>query len=110
MKSEIQRLLDAGIIEPSNSPWRAQAFIVYGQKPRMVIDYSETINIFTHLDGYPFKTVETVLNKVAENRYFSKLDLKSAYHQVMIRPEDRPFTSFEADGNLYQFTRLPFGI
>ena len=110
IRSEIQRLIEAGIIEPSISPWRAQAFVVYGQKPRMVIDYSETINIFTNLDAYPFKPVETVLNQVAENEFFSKVDLKSAYHQVKIHPEDRPYTAFEADGNLYQFTRLPFGI
>ena len=41
---------------------------------------------------------------------FSTLDLKSAYHQIPLCPADRPFTAFEADGKLYQYTRLPFGV
>ena len=107
---EVERLLDQGIIEESTSPWRAQAFVVRENKPRMVIDYSETVNLFTNLDAYPLTTIETILNKVAENHYFSKIDLTSAYHQVPIKPEDRPFTAFEADGKLLQFTRLAFGL
>lgn len=110
IESEIQRLLDEGIIEKSNSPWRAQAFVVRDNKPRMVIDYSETINLFTQLDAYPFTTVETTLNGIAENHYFSRIDLKSAYHQVPIKLEDRPFTAFQAGGGLYQFSRLAFGL
>ena len=110
MQQEIKRLLELGIIEKSSSPWRAQAFVVRGRKPRMVVDYSETINLFTNLDAYPFTNMESLLNSVAENEYFTQLDLKSAYHQVPIQEKDRIFTAFEANGNLFQFSRLPFGI
>ena len=110
IKSEIQRLLEGNIIEESNSPWRAQAFVVRDRKPRLVIDYSETINLFTQLDAFPFTSAETTLDKVAENTYFSRVDLASAYHQVPIKPKDRCYTAFEADGCLYQFTRLAFGL
>lgn len=110
IRSEIDRLLKDGIIEVSSAPWRAQAFVVRNKKPRMVIDYSETINLFSKLDAYPLKSVEAVLNAVAENHYFSRLDMKSAYHQIPIKASDRQFTSFEANGTLYQFTRLPFGL
>ena len=96
--------------EKSNSPWRAQAFVVRDSKPRMVVDYSETINLFTQLDAYPFTTVEATLRGIAENYYFSKIDLKSAYHQVPIKLEDRPLTAFQAGGGLYQFRRLAFGL
>ena len=41
---------------------------------------------------------------------FSTLDLKSAYYQVPLSVEDRPYTAFEAEGKLYQYTRLPFGV
>lgn len=51
-----------------------------------------------------------MLNRIAENKYFSKIDLKSAYHQVPLAKEDRPFTAFEVNGELFQFTRLPFGV
>ena len=111
LTQEIDRLLEAGIIEPSSSPWRAQAFVVRrGSKPRMVIDYSETINRYTEPDGYPFPEVETILDGAAQDKYFSRVDLKSAYHQVPIQESDRSFTAFEANGALYQFTRLAFGL
>ena len=111
MDAEIQKLFDAGIIEVSNSPWRAQAFVSRtGHKPGMVIDYSETINRYTELDAYPFADAEGILNEAAEDCVFSKIDLKSAYHQVPIRTEDRPLTAFEVNGRLWQFTRLAFGL
>ena len=70
----------------------------------MVIDYSETINRYTEPDGYPFPEVETILDGAAQDKYFSRVNLKSAYHQVPIQESDRPFTAFEANGALYQFT------
>ena len=110
LQMEIKCLLDDGIIEKSTSLWRAQAFVAHDCKLRMVIGYSETINLFTQLDAYPFTTVEVVVNGVAENHYFSKIDLKSAYHQVPIKSEDRLYTAFEAEGNLYQFCCLAFSL
>ena len=55
IESEVQRMLQEGIIEPSKSPWRAQVVVTRGerQKKRFVIDYSQTINKFTQLDAYP---------------------------------------------------------
>ena len=79
------------------------------KKKRLAIDYSETINRFTQLDAYPFPKFDEVINKIAKYRYFSTIDLKSAYNQIPLR-EDRPYTAFEADGGLHQFTRRPFGI
>ena len=110
IQDEVQRLLAEGIIEESVSAWRAQAFVVHGHKRRMVIDYSQTVNLFTATDAYPFPDVESILNRAASYKYFSKIDLKSAYHQIPIREEDRKFTAFQARGKLYQFTRIPFGV
>ena len=109
MREEVARLLHSGIVEESCSPWRAQAFVVSGHKKRMVVDYSQTINLYTEVDAYPFPDIDLIL-KAADNSVFSKLDLKSAYHQIPLRIEDRPMTKFEVDGKLYQFTRLPFGV
>ena len=110
MQKEVYRMLQEGIIEQSTSCWRSQAFVVHGQKDRMVIDYSETVNRFTSLDAYPFPDMEALLNKAAEFHFFSKIDLKSAYHQIPIKDGDRKFTAFAVGGRLYQFTRLPFGL
>ena len=51
-----------------------------------------------------------MVNKIAQYRVFSTIDLRSAYHQVLLKEEDKPYTAFEARGNLYQFTRLSFGV
>lgn len=111
IKNEIQRLLTEDIIEPSCSPWRAQIHIVnQGHKKRMVIDYSTTINRFTYLDAYPLPSLETLVNKIASYKVYSSVDLRSAYHCVPLHPDDKIYTAFEADGKLYQFRRLSFGL
>ena len=53
-------------------------------KPRLVIDYSRTINKFTLQDAYPLPNLDTLANKIANFRVFSAFDLRSAYHQVPI--------------------------
>ena len=76
----------------------------------MRINYSETINKYTLLDGYPLPNMQNLVNKVAQYFHFSTLDLKSAYHQVKISIEDRLYTAFEANGKLYQSKRILFGL
>ena len=109
---EVTRLLAEGIIEPSHSPWRAQVVVTKDDthKKRLAIDYSQTINRFTILDAFPLPNISEMVNKIAQYRVFSTIDLRSAYHQVPLKDEDKPYTAFEARGNLYQFTRLPFGV
>lgn len=112
INSEVKRLLKEGIIEPSHSPWRAQAFVVKGEnrKQRMVVDYSQTINKYTMLDAYPLPRIEQLISRIAKYKVFSRLDLKNAYHQVPIIESERHYTAFEANGKLYQFLRVPFGV
>jgi len=111
IRSEVQRLLDADIIEPARSPWRAQVLVVkQGEKKRLVMDYSVTINHFTLLDVYPLPKIEDLVNRIARDKYFSSIDLRLAYHQVSLLAEERHYTAFEADGQLFQYKRLPFGI
>ena len=110
IKIEVERLLKEGIIQESQSPWRAQCFVTNThKKPRLVIDYSGTINRFTPLDSYPSARIESILDKVAVNKIFSRIDLRSAYHQLALHPDDYNLTAFEACGKLYEWTRLPFG-
>ena len=84
-------MLREGIIEPSNSPWRAQVVVVKDKKKeRLEIDYSETINKFTELDAYPLPLISEYINNLAQYKVFSKIDLKSAYHQIPINKHDNP--------------------
>ncbi|GCB73973.1 hypothetical protein scyTo_0003057 [Scyliorhinus torazame] len=76
----------------------------------MVIDYSQTINRYMQLDAYPLPRISDMVNQIAQYRVFSTVDLKSAYHQLPIRPKDRQYTAFKADGRLYHFLKVPFGV
>jgi len=110
--TQTAQMLRDGIIEPSTSPWRAQVVVVNNSnhKKRLSIDYSQTINKFTFLDAYPLPLMQTIANSVAQYNWYSSLELKSACHQVPILPEERLFTAFETNGQLYQFKRIPFGL
>jgi len=108
IEEETWRLLQEGIIEQSNSPWRAQVVVTKDEnhKKRLAIDHSETINRFILLDGYPLPRNDDTVNKIAQYRVFSSTDLCSEYHQIRIKDEDKPYTAFESSGSLYQFTRV----
>ena len=79
-------------------------------KWRLCIDYSQTVNRFTEEDAFPIHQIDDLINNLAQHKYFSKYDLRSAYHQVPLIENDKKYTAFEANGKLYQFRRIPFGI
>ena len=112
VETEIQKLLKEDIIEPSTSPWRAQVIVTSGDrhKRRMVIDYSQTINKYTLLDAYPLPRLDKMAESISQYAFYSTFDLKSAYHQIPLKDDDKEYTAFEACGNLYHFKRVPFGV
>ena len=79
-------------------------------KKRMYVDYSQTINIYTELDAYPLPQIDDMVNELAQYNIFSTFDLSSAYQQIKIIDSEQKFTAFEANGKLYEFTRIPFGV
>ncbi len=76
----------------------------------MVIDYSKTINKYTLLDAYPLPRIDDIAFEVSRSKIYSTFDLKNAYHQIPMLENEKQFTGFEADGNLFQFSRIPFGV
>lgn len=106
--------LKQGIIQPSASPWRAQVVVVKNElnhhKKRLCVDYSQTINVFTELDAYPLPRIDDMINALSKYKVFSTFDLRSAYHQIKLSVPERKYTAFEANGKLYEFTRIPFGV
>ena len=112
IKGGVQYLPSEGIIEPSTLPWRAQVVVTKDDnyKKRLAVDYSRTINKFRQLDAYPLPNMNDLINKIAQFKFFSSVNLKYAYHQIPLRAEDRPYTAFEADGQLVQSTRMSFGV
>ena len=77
---------------------------------RKAFAYSQKINKFTHLDAYPMPRIDDQINEISKCHVFSRLVLKSAYHQIRLLLSDKRYTAFEANGKLYQFKRLPFGL
>ena len=70
-----------------------------------VMDYSQTVNKYTLLDAYPIPRMRDVVQNVARYKVYSTLDLTTAYHQVELPLQDRPYTAFEAA--LWQWERIP---
>ena len=68
IKEEVRKLLNEQIIEPSYSSWRAQVLIARDRrhKPRMVVDYSQTINRYTLLDAYPLPNVNEQISEIVK--------------------------------------------
>ena len=112
----IQKAVDGwleGIILPSSSPWRDRVVVVKNElnchKKRLCVDYSQTIKIYAELDAYPLPRIDDMVNELSKYNVFSTFDLRNAYHQIKLRESERKYTAFEANGKLYEFTRIPLG-
>jgi hypothetical protein len=91
LKTQLQDLLEKGFIRPSSSPWGCPAIIVKkkDQTLRMCVDY-RPLNEVTIKNRYPLPRIDILFDQLNGARKFSKIDLRSGYHQICIRPEDIP--------------------
>ena len=111
VEGEIKKMLELGVIKPSISPYAAPCLIVWKKngKPRLVIDYRKLNQVVKPIQ-YPLPHLETSIQSLGGNSYFSTLDLLSGYHQIKLREEDTSKTAFTTGRGLYEFTRTPFGL
>ena len=107
----VRNLLQAGIIEPSDSPWAAAVVMVPKKVSgwRLCLDY-RPVNGVTQKDSYPLPRIDESLDLVSGSSWFSSLDLRSGYYQVPLSPEARPKTAFCTGRGLWQFKVLSFGL
>jgi hypothetical protein len=91
LKTQLQDLLEKGIIKPSSSPWGCPTIFVKkkDQTLRMCMDY-RPLNEVTIKNKYPLPQIDILFDQLTRARVFSKIDLRSGYHQIRIRPEDIP--------------------
>jgi hypothetical protein len=111
LKKQIGELLEKGYIRPSTSPWTTLMLFVEkkdGTK-RMCIDY-RSLNEVTVKNKYPLPRIEDLFDQLRGASVFSKIDLRSGYQQLRIRPSDVPKTSFITKYGLYEFTVMSFGL
>jgi transposase InsO family protein len=107
---ELDKLLEAGVVEPSSSGWSSPAWIVKRNGKRRFIVDLRAVNAVTVPDAYPLPYINQALDRLRDARYVSTIDVKSAFFQVPLAKESRPKTAFTVPGRgLFQFTCTPQG-
>ena len=107
----MQELLDKGFIRPSTSPWGCPALFVKKKDHglRLCVDY-RPLNAVTIKNKYPLPRIDILFDQLAGAKFFSKIDLRSGYHQIKIRPSDIPKTAFSTRYGLYEYLVMSFGL
>ncbi|GKE13479.1 putative reverse transcriptase domain-containing protein [Tanacetum coccineum] len=95
LSNQLQELADKGFIRPSSSPWGAPVLFVKKNEGlfRMCIDYLE-LNKLTVKICYPFLRIDDLFDQLQGSSVYSKIDLRSGYHQLRVREDDIPYRSY----------------
>jgi hypothetical protein len=112
LKKQLQDLLKKGLIRPSSSEWGCPALFVKKKKDnslRICVDY-QPLNAVTIKNKYPLPRFDILFDQLSKAKVFSKVDLRSGYHQIKIRPQDIPQTAFSTRYGLYEYLVMSFGL
>ena len=111
LKKQLDELLAAGFIQSSKSPFGAPILFVKKKDGtmRMCVDY-RALNDITVKNSYPLPRVDELFDRLEGAKFFSKIDLRSGYHQIRIDPADVPKTAFRTRYGHFEFKVLPFGL
>ena len=111
METEIQDMLDLGVIEPSISPYSSPIVLVPKKdgSVRFCIDFRK-LNKVTEFDAEPMPNMEEIINRMSGHKYFTKMDLSKGYWQVGLTERSKPLTAFETPRGLFQFRTKRFGL
>ncbi|GJY94118.1 putative reverse transcriptase domain-containing protein [Tanacetum coccineum] len=111
LSEQLQELSDKGFIRPSSSPWGAPVLFVKKKDGsfRMCIDYRE-LNKLTVKNRYPLPRIDDLFDQLQGSSVYSKIDLRSGYHQLRVREEDISKTAFRTRYGHYEFQVMPFGL
>ncbi|KAK8502238.1 hypothetical protein V6N12_038556 [Hibiscus sabdariffa] len=111
LKTQLQELLDRGLIRPSTSPWGAPVLFVKkkDESLRMCIDYRQ-LNKITVKNKYPLPRIDDLFDQLRGAFVFSKIDLRSGYYQLNVRGQDVLKTAFHTRYGHYEFLVMPFGL
>ena len=110
VKEEVKKMMQAGIIRKSRSPWSFPIVMVPKKDGtrRFCVDY-QALNERTVQDPYSLPRIDDLLDKLQGSCFFTGLDLKSGYWQLPLTDDSIPLTAFSTHDDHYEFVRLPFG-
>jgi hypothetical protein len=111
LKMQLKDLLDLGLICPSVSPWGAPVIFIRKKDGswRLFIDYHQ-LNKATIKNQYPLPRIDDLFDQMKGVTLFSNIDFRSGYHQLQIKEDDVPKTTFKMRFGHYEFTILSFGL
>jgi len=111
LKSQLQELTDKGFIQPSTSPWGAPVLFVKKKdgSMRMCIDYRQ-LNKATIKNKYPLPRIDELFDQLQGAKVFSKIDLRSGYYQLRIKPNDISKAAFRTRYGHFEYLVMPFGL
>ncbi|KAK1645995.1 hypothetical protein QYE76_063800 [Lolium multiflorum] len=111
LKKQLDDMLEKGLIQPSASPWRSPVLFVDKKDgaTRLCTDYRK-LNDVTIKNKYPLPKIEDLFDQLTGATVFSKIDLRTGYHQLKIRATDIPKTAFTTKYGLYEYNVMSFGL
>ncbi|GJW58303.1 putative reverse transcriptase domain-containing protein [Tanacetum coccineum] len=111
LSKQLQELSDKGFIRPSSSPWGAPVLFVKKKDGsfKMCIDYRE-LNKLTVKNRYPLPRIDNLFDQLQGSNIYSKIDLRSGYHQLRVQEQDILKTVFQTRYGHYEFQVMPFGL
>jgi len=111
LKKQLEELLEKQFIRPSVSPWGAPVLLVKKKDGsfRLCVDYRQ-LNKFTIKNKYPLPRIDDLMDQLRGASVFSKIDLRSGYHQIRVKAEDIQKTAFRTRYGHYEYQVMPFGV
>jgi len=110
-KKQIEELMAKQFIRPSTSPWGAPVLLVKKKDGSscLCVDYKQ-LNKMTIKNKYPLPRIDDMMDQLHGSSVFSKIDLQSGYHQILLKADDVQKTAFGSRYGHYEYVVMPFGV